>query len=239
MIFKSRGNTIILSLIFVLAETALGIAIQNTSGDLNILVSYVSVVLSCLFCLLCFTKTADYTFTQIALIFTVLADLCLVVIQPMLQLPAMVLFSITQLSYFARLYIEEKNSTRRRVHLIIRIALVALALAATAIVLGEAADPLAYVSLFYYANLITNIIFAFTNIGVSFLFPIGLLFFALCDAQIGLNVLAESYISVSEGSLIHHLAYPDFNFAWMCYVPSQTLIALSLVEIKLRAKSDR
>lgn len=235
---RSRRASLILSLAFILVEVALGVAIQFTSKTAYTVLCYSSVVISCLFCLLWFTKSAEYTFTQAGLIFTVISDLFLVVIEPMMQLVAIIFFTMAQLCYFARIYSEESRIKARRVHLGVRLTLSLVAIAATFIVLGKAADALALVSIFYYANLISNIIFAFGKARISLLFPLGLVFFALCDAQIGFKVLIENYITVSDDSFLNALVYPGFNFAWLCYVPSQTLIALSLVELRLKKKNS-
>ena len=64
-------------------------------------------------------------------------------------------------------------------------------------------------------------------------FAIGLAFFALCDASVGLSTMAELYIKVSEGSVLYSIIHPGFNLAWVFYVPSQALIAISLATSKL------
>ena len=44
--------------------------------------------------------------------------------------------------------------------------------------------------------------------------------------------MMDSYISVSTQSFIYKLLDVDFNLAWVFYVPSQTLIGLSLAKFK-------
>lgn len=222
---------------FLVCELVLGILVQTTHGKVNMVISYACVVLACLFMLLFFERNISYYLTQLGLICTVMADLFLVVLSPIKQLPAMIFFLVTQICYFLRLYLNEESTKKRRVHLIVRISAVLFAIVITIAVLRDKTDPLSLVSLFYYANLIVNIIVAFTQLKSQILLAIGLLLFLLCDTLIGLDVMASSYIPVSEGSFIHLLLNVDFNLAWIFYVPSQALIGISL--LKLKAMSQR
>ena len=150
----------------------------------------------------------------------------------MLQLPAMIFFSITQICYFLRLYLNQANSHNKRLHLIFRALSIVVALTLTIIVLKDKTDALSLVSLFYYANLIFNIIIAFAQFKKCPVLAIGLLLFLMCDTVIGLNIMANSYISDAKDSLIYRILNPGFNLAWIFYVPSQTLIAISLLKKK-------
>ena len=161
-----------------------------------------------------------------------LADLFLVVITPMLQIPAMICFSITQICYFIRIYTNQESKKEKLIHIVIRTSGIILILILTLIVLKEKTDFLSLISTFYYINLIVNIIFAFKQSNQSLLFPIGLLLFACCDLQVGLNVLNSSYINIENNVVLNFIANPPFNLAWAFYVPSQTLIALSLIKDK-------
>jgi hypothetical protein len=236
---KSKINIFVISVIFIVTEIILGILVQHTAGITNTIVSYSTVLLACIFCLLMFTKTCNFAFTELGLIFTACADIFLVVIEPMKQIPAMIFFTATQLCYFAITYINESGRKKRRANVIARTVLSAVMIGAALVILGEKTDALALISVFYYANLVVNIIFAFGQLRRSFLFPLGLLLFAFCDAQIGIRVLVESYITVDTESLLYQFAYPSVNFAWMCYVPSQTLIALSVVKSAFKGISHK
>ena len=99
--------------------------------------------------------------------------------------------------------------------------------------LGTAADAVAIVSMFYYANLLVNIVFAFCQPHVTRLLAIGLTLFILCDTLIGLSCL-DAYVAISEDSFIWKLIHPGFDLAWAFYLPSQTLIALSLLPDRLQ-----
>ena len=220
---------------FLLCEAVLGILVQTSKGKAVVVVSYASVVLACLFAALFFEKTWKYALTQAGLICTVLADWFLVVSSPMKQLPAMVFFSITQLCYFLRLYLSQSDKKQRQVHCLVRAVAVAVALSATVIVLKGKTDALSLVSLFYYANLLVNILFAFIQFKTSSSLAIGLALFAMCDTLIGLDVMADSYIEIDESSFIYKILHSGINLAWIFYVPSQSLIAVSLAKTKNKA----
>ena len=218
--------------LFALTETVLFFLVQTTSGDTCVAVSYTAVVLACLFMITSISKTKSYLLMQIGLICTVCADLFLVVIEPMEQLAAMIFFSGTQICYFLRLYFNQSSRLARRVHLIVRLAVSALAIVITALVLKDATDALSIVSMFYYANLILNVIVAFTQSKSSLLFPIGLLLFLCCDTVVGLRAMTD-YIQIENSSELANSLFGSINWAWIFYVPSQTLIALSLTNFKL------
>ncbi len=217
---------------FLVCELVLGILVQTTQGGVNIGFSYACVVLACLFAGLFFEKSASYYFTQFGLICTVMADLFLVVLSPIKQLPAMIFFSITQLCYFVRLYLNENDIKKRKAHLTVRLTAVLIAIILTVAVLKDKTDALSLVSLFYYANLIINIVFAFTQLKECPVFAIGLLLFLLCDTIVGLDVMASAYIPITDDSFIYRLLHLDLNLAWIFYVPSQALIGISLLKLK-------
>ena len=231
----NRKNTILLTLscIFVLVEMHLCNLIQTTSPPNAI--QYLSVILACLFCILFAEKTKSYAFTQLALVFTVFADFFLVYLERPNKLFAMICFSVTQIAYFLRIYFEEENKTLKKVHLILRVALSLIILIATSFVLGENTDALALVSMFYYVNLMLNIAFSFFNFKKSWIFTLGLICFILCDTFIGLASLG-AYVDLSNNQFLLKLLNPGFNVAWAFYVPSQTLLAISLLPDKIKKR---
>ncbi len=106
-------------------------------------------------------------------------------------------------------------------------------------ILGEASNFLSLITMFYFANLVTNQIYAFAQTKHSYLLPIGLFLFILCDVFVGLSVLESSFLPIPEDSLIHKINEIGLNMAWVFYVPSQTLIALSVNEDKLLRHTDQ
>lgn len=218
-------------ILFSFIQLILFVTVQATSGIFNTISSFAVVVLCCLFVILYIEKSKDYIFTQIALICTVMADLFLVVLQPMKQLPAMIFFSITQICYFLRLFFNTKSKKEKQIHIIIRAASSFLAIILTIVVLKAKADALSLVSMFYYANLIINIVFAFIHFKSSNLLAIGLLLFLCCDTIVGINVLLDQYITSPSLQESINSILSSLNWAWIFYVPSQTLLALSLTKL--------
>ena len=214
-------KTPVLSLIFLLIELVLYYLILTAGGTTLIYSSYFAIVLCFVHVLLNFRHCDKFILAGLG--FTVMADFCLVICSPIEQLWGMIFFLIAQSLYATKLHLESKN----KIILYVRMAVVLLALAITVLVLGEKTDALALVSLCYYANLIINIVAAFTQFRQDNLFPIALVLFLLCDTVIGLQVACGSYLPISEGSLIHKIIFMNFNLSWFFYLPSQVLISLS------------
>ena len=98
----------------------------------------------------------------------------------------------------------------------------------TPAVLQASTDALALVSMVYYVNLILNLLFSFLQFRKQPLLSVGFLLFLLCDTVIGLNML-DAYLPISRESLLYAVIDPGFNLAWAFYLPSQTLLAISLL----------
>ena len=226
---------LLLSVIFFLSECVFGYYAQTLGGREWSVVAYISIVLACLFCALFAERSCEYLFTQLALVCTVCADFFLVYCDDGDKLAAMIFFSGTQIFYFLRLLFKTQRGAFRTVHIATRIAASLLAVLVTLLVLGEGADALSVVSIFYYAHLILNLVFAFITKGETPLFAIGLLLFLGCDTFVGFAML-DGYLPIAEGSLIDRLNSIPLNMAWIFYTPSQTLLALSLLPKRLRNK---
>ena len=154
------------------------------------------------------------------------------------KLEAMMLFSVTQLSYCARLVVSDENKKRQRVQILCHVVLSVAMIVITRLVLGKGCDPVAVVSMFYYANLILNIVFSFIRFKKLYIFAIGLLLFAGCDTVIGLSLLKD-FVSISQDSIIYKIIYPGFDLVWAFYIPSQVLLGMSLVPEKIKKLKNK
>lgn len=219
---------------FFIAEAILGYYVQVSGGAKVLMFQYTSVALACAFCLIFAEKSYAYVFTQLGLIFTLGADYFLVHLQPQNKLGGMIFFSFAQIAYFVKIYLDDENKLRKRVHLILRAVLSTVAVIATFSVLGQNADLVAVVSVFYYANLILNLVFSFILFKKAPFMAIGFLCFILCDTVIGL-VNMKPYLPLPDGSFVHKILNPGFDPAWAFYVPSQALLATSLIHKKIDA----
>ena len=230
MLKNNKSKVVAISIFFAVQTVFLSMVII-TGKDY-----FLAVVLSMLFAFLSIQRSKSYIFTQIALSATVCADVFLVVIEPMIQLPAMIFFSITQICYFLRIFFETKSILERKIHLILRISLSIVIIVVTIIVLKKNTDPLSLVSMFYYTNLALNLVFAFIHFKKSPFMAIGLLLFLFCDTIIGFNIMADGYLSGSFVDWINNL-FSKANWAWIFYVPSQTLLGASLIKLNKKKSS--
>lgn len=225
---KNKKILLALSVAFLCIMAVLGVLLQTAQDTVSINLRYTAVVLACVFCATFAERTLSFALTQIALLCTVGADYFLIYRTDMLQLPAMLFFSVVQIAYFLRLYFEDENKIRRKVHLCLRASLSVAAVVVTMIVLGKHCDAVAAVSMFYYANLVLNAVFAFVSIKKNPVFAIGLALFILCDTVIGFSLI-DTYLPISEQSVIYKIICPGFDLAWAFYLPSQALLAVSLL----------
>ena len=195
--------------------------ILTAGGSLLVITSYTAILLCFAFAAL----NAEERNLRIlgGLACTAVADFFLVVCSPMRQLPGMVAFLGTQ-SFYA-MYLHRQNKASKLLYL--RLGLSALGAVITLAVLGSKTDPLAMVSVIYYVNLIVNIAMAFLRFKENKILSIALVLFLLCDTVIGLQAAAGAYLPIGETSLLYRLIFVPFNLAWLFYLPSQVLIALS------------
>jgi hypothetical protein len=235
---KNKNLIIALTAVFLTVEAALGLLLQTAQGSVSINLRYTAVVFACLFCILFAERSLSFLFTQIALIGTVGADFFLVYLDEIQQLPAMICFSAVQIAYFLKLYFEDGNKTRKKIHVIVRASLSAAIILITLAVLRDGADAVALVSMFYYTNLILNAVFACISFKKNPIFAIGLILFILCDTVIGFSLI-DTYLPIPDGSFIYKIIYPGFDLAWAFYLPSQALLAVSLLPKKLSKKHKK
>ena len=207
---------------FVAVELVLYWLILTTGGNTLRFSSYGAIVLCAAYCLL----IRGDTWMRWALLCTVGADFCLVICDPIQQLWGMVFFLGAQTLYAIKLY-KVKPS---KAFIFIRVGLTAAALAMTVLVLRENTDALALISLCYYAQLILNMVQAFTQLKINKLRPIAFVLFILCDTVVGLQVAAGGYLPIVEGSVLYSIIFMNFNLSWLFYLPSQVLLALSTAE---------
>jgi len=223
----------IIFLVFLILQTILFISILFVPHlPLVNVFEYVSILLSLSFSLFVFLKKRSI-FTLlifIALIFTAIADTFLVFLNSYLnvttQTIAMISFSLCQLTYFILIWNITQNSRERFLNLLIRtFFFLGLEVAAVSI-LGSSYNFLIFVSLFYFSQLVTNIIFAFLHIKINLFLAIGLLLFIGCDIFIGLSTLCDIF-ALSQSHFLYIFAHLPFNFAWFFYLPSQVLLSSS------------
>lgn len=227
---KSNKGKITASAIFLALQFSFWLAVIITGDEF-----FASVALSCAFAPIAFSKTKGYFLIQLGLVFTVIADVFLVLCDPIIRFPAMLSFSVTQICYFLKLYFETESKIEKYIHISARAFATVAVIIATIVVLKEKTDALSLVSMFYYANLAINIVFAFVHFKKSPFFAIGVLLFILCDTIIGFNELASSYLSGGIIDIVNNVL-SGANWAWIFYIPAQSLISFSLIKFN---KNDK
>ncbi len=219
--------------IFLVAETFLGILIHTSEGRQVNFFQFISIILAALFLLIFAEWKADFLLTQCALVFTVFADLFLVWISPQIKLAGMIFFLAVQISYAARIYLSTDSKSYKRLQLALRLIFTLLIMLITVVVLGKSTDALSLVSMVYYVNIIFNLVFSFVGFKKHALLAFAFTLFILCDTIIGLTVLRE-YIPFEGYNSIYPIIFPGFDLSWAFYLPSQMLIAISLLPNKLK-----
>ena len=218
--------------IFSAIEIGLLISVLVCKGNAVPALQFTSIVLAFSFSLIFLNFKKGQYITQLALLFTVIADVFLVLARPQNQSVAMTSFSITQVLYFTKLLKETESKKVRLSNLITRIVAIVVIEVTTLFVLGEKADFVSLISMFYFINLILNMIFAFVNFKKNPLFAIGLLLFMFCDIFIGLQCAIGVYIDIPSTSIIYKITFSPFNWAWLFYIPSQALLSISAAPLE-------
>ena len=124
----NQKNQIKLVSLFVVLEFILCVAVQLATGTLLTVVSFGAIVLAFVFSLITLKKDFNNVLTSFGLLTTVIADIFLVVMKPAIQDIAMLSFSITQIMYFIRIYLNTSDKKIKITHLITRICLVILSI---------------------------------------------------------------------------------------------------------------
>lgn len=229
---------LIVLIAFVLIELAILVITLSIKSDVVPIFQFSAIVLAFAFSLFFFSFKRKNFITQFALLFTVVADIFLVLLSPKNQIMAMISFSITQILYFVRLVMETKSKKIRIANLVSRIVAIVVVQIVALMVLKIKADFLSCISIFYFTNLVVNMVFAFVNVKHNPLFAIGLLLFMFCDILVGMQSAIGVYINVDPSSFIYQLAFSPFEWLWLFYIPSQTLIALSTMKINKPTKNQ-
>lgn len=212
--------------IFIAVELLFYYFILFVGGRVGQICSFSSIATAFLFGALHFSPKNKTLFLNLGLLCTVCADFFLVLYQPQNKIAGMVFFSLAQTSYFLFLWLFDENAKRKKIHLFVRLALIAVIEIIAFAVLQDKIDFLSTISVFYFANLAMNIVFSFLETKRYLLFSIGLILFILCDICVGLSVANGVYFDVP--AFLHFLIYPPFDLTWFFYLPSQTLIGLFL-----------
>jgi len=174
-------------------------------------------------------NTKDGNLIRIAMLFTLVADFFMVALDKVNNLAGVTVFLGTQLFICLHIIYNEKNKKVNTIQIIIRYVLSLILICVVGVILGKSTDLMSIISAVYYANLCINAAFAHRSGKGGIMLTIGLVLFALCDINVGLAGLDSIYGGFPEGSLLYNLLNADIDLIWVFYIPSQTLIPLSLL----------
>ena len=167
---------------------------------------------------------------RIAMLFTLVADYYMVGADEVDNLKGVTVFLGTQLFIMLHILVNDKSRAGRTANILSRVLITALTVAIGYAVLGEGMDRMALISVIYYANLCANAIFAHRSGRGGGMLTVGLILFALCDINVGIAGLESIYSDgFREGSLLYWITNTDIDLIWLFYIPSQTLIPLSIL----------
>lgn len=235
----AKKNKIInlISAIFVGVQLGFYIIIMGELSSNENVLTFLSVITSFVFSILMISQKKQAFLTSFALLFTVISDVFLMLVHPIKQDVAMTTFSIAQLLYCYRLLVEMNREKERVIHLIVRAVLCAVIEIIAIIVVGTSFDVIVALSVFYFANLVMNLLSSFRKFDASPYLAIGFLCFIMCDVVVGLSMAVDVYLTIPETSIFYNIAHPQVNLVHMFYVPSQTLIALSTTNYVKKTQS--
>lgn len=216
----------IILLAFICTEIVIYITFNILSATLPqdpIYLKYAGVLL-CLafaFAMNFFIKDKDTVILTVALVFTAISDLFILVLNKWYQI-GLVTFIATQSVYLYRMYADRIKMIKFT--LVVRALAAALLMAVMDIVMKDGLNFMIAEVCIYIVMLVGNVVDAFLLVGkgaVNIVFAAGLLLFLGCDICVGLDNASMVVSSLDLGS-----AARTVNFLiWVFYLPSQVLIA--------------
>lgn len=213
--------------LFLLIEVFLYILILSNLILPTNISCYLSICFCLLFIILNYEKSIRWFLLFFAMIFTLIADTFLVLLNVSFQELAMCSFSIVQILYAIKIANDLNNKKINIISIIVRFLLVVFLYILTFLILKIEFSFLIFISLFYFVNLFFNFVFACFKFKNNILFCVGLFLFILCDVVIGLQFVCDIF-DLSTEHWLYKIVFQPFNLAWLFYLPSQVLIGLSL-----------
>lgn len=221
--YETKKINIVLLAVFIFIETALYVIIMENLLSPIRHFCYLSVIICFLFTLYNYKNSSNSKLMFYAVCFTLVADLCLVLLEVKDMSFAMTVFTFTHITYGVR---EMKNSQKKvnRISLAVRIILSVILIILGKVVMKNGFNYLIFITMIYFANILSNVAFSFFENKKDLLFIIGLILFLFCDIYTGFGFLD---LTLAENSFLQKLLYPHFNAIWLFYLPAQTVLAIS------------
>lgn len=253
MLYSKKTNVIFGILQVILYLVFLVLDLTETATDNSVAIKYTIIILcfcyafftkdvnkSILFCsakvkhqdLSSYIKSNAVRMHKLALFFTVISDLFLLVLD--VQLLGVITFIIVQVFYGLRISImKDHNVVKEFTTRIIIQALLTLLIAFIFMQIDVLINPLLVITIFYFLYILTNTILAIICVTTSTkyktlsmkLFTSGMVLFLLCDINVGLFNMTSFFTMPDH---IYALLYSLSSILmWTFYAPSQVLLAYS------------
>lgn len=203
-------------IILIIIEILIYISFMFFDDYIDSNIRFIGIVILLIY-LLFEKRSKDLFILRLALLFTIISDLFLLVIDDF-YIVGVLCFIIVQLIYLYRL----RGFTKLNFYIPI---LICFNLIFVKIILKDGFDYLLALTVIYFTLIVNNMVLSLISFKSNPLFALGLVLFVCCDIFVGIYNLS-AYVEV--GSLINIINTSGIDFAWGFYLPSQVLIALSL-----------
>lgn len=187
---------------------------------------YASILLCFIFSLFFLKKDNACSIISLALFFTICADFVLLFFAQQKVL-GLLFFCFVQIVYFFYISMYE-GKKGQKINLWARLFAIVLVELVIFFIFKNIFNFLAFLAIFYFVNLLFNLVFAFVNVNKNAFFAVGLLLFVFCDIFVGLMQM-DMFFDVSSSAFFNFIYSIPFNIAWTFYIPSQVFIALGNV----------
>ncbi len=198
-------------------------------------ICFLSIVTAFCYSLTGFSVKKKSFLIPLGLLFTCSADFCLVICNPPQTLLSLVFFSFVQIFYAIQI-IKDLSKSGKKISvkgiILARVLVSVIFTVAPVIVLGSSADLVSVITLFYFSNLIMNLVCCFFDVKRNLSLIIGLICFICCDILVGLGYADGVYFTIPKESLIYSILHSGVNLIWLFYIPSQTIISLFAQKVK-------
>ena len=210
--------------IFFVLQACVFLPIVFGVGDVS-LVAYSAILLCFATSIILLQKNIHSVLQFVALLFTACADYLLILKGGTNKDLAMCFFVVTQLAYGLRTLYMAKSKREFDINIATRLVL-CLSLVAGSLFVVDDTPAFVWLSMIYFANLVTNVIFALYHFKQNKLLALGLLLFICCDVFVGLAEMTALF-GWSEQHFVSKLMSVPFSIHSIFYHPSQVLLCIS------------
>ena len=191
-------------------------------------IAYCSILL-CLATSILLLKQNKHSILQfVALFTTACADYFLILKGGVNKDVAMCFFVVTQLAYGLRTLYMSTGKKEVAINLMTRVVL-CIALVVGSLLIVEDVPAFVLLSMIYFANLVTNVVFALLHFNQNKLLALGLLLFICCDVFVGIKEMINLF-GWGEEKFVVKMLTTNVSVHSIFYHPSQVLLSISTTD---------